>query len=407
MKPWKHGWIQRTSIAIFVILSLTQFSPAGGGLTSHHQIAVDQATPQKHDLSPPATLMAQDPESRRDAVSADAHRLVGAATPTGYTSQGISGPAALYVPSSSGEIRHGWVLTFSDEFDGALLDRNKWATEYGIDNYCVVANPPPPGVISYCNRSNNDEKEWYVDAAPRLENGILKLVASKNDCSGDSLPDRNYAPYSCANFPYLSGMLSTHDRFSQLYGYFEARMKVPNGQGLWPAFWLIPQLPVNPFPDVEYFWPPEIDIMENRGDWPNIVLMTNHYSGVYPYPGSKLNNWSYGGSDMGMYTITNGPDFSADFHTFAVDWEPNDIIWYVDGVERFRSTLNLPPGTVNPPVYPGDMHIVLNLAAGGSFTGNLLPEDTNLPASLEVDYVRVYQKASSFVFLPYLVRSGQ
>jgi len=93
----------------------------------------------------------------------------------------------------------------------------------------------------------------------------LKLAASINDCSGDGSLDRSYAPYTCANFPYLSGMVSTHDRFSQLYGYFEARIKLVNGQGFWTAFWLISQLPLDPNPDVEYFWPPEIDIMENRG----------------------------------------------------------------------------------------------------------------------------------------------
>jgi beta-glucanase (GH16 family) len=141
------------------------------------------------------------------------------------------------------------MLTFADEFNSAALDQNKWAKEYGFDTYCMVDDPPPGGVPSYCNRSNNDEKEWYVDDAPRLENGILKLVAKKNDCSGDNLPDRNYLPYTCENFPYLSGMVSTHDRFSQLYGYFEARIKVLNARAL-AGFWLIPQLPPAPSPDV-------------------------------------------------------------------------------------------------------------------------------------------------------------
>ena len=198
-----------------------------------------------------------------------------------------------------------WMLTFSDEFDGEALNLDKWATEYGFDTDCIVDDPPSPGTPTYCNRSNNDEKEWYVDESPSVEAGVLKLIASINDCSGDGLPDRSYAPYTCANFPYLSGIISTHDRFSQLYGYFEARIKLVNGQGFWPAFWLLPQLPPVPNPDVGNFWPPEIDIMENKGQEPNVIYMTNIYSGVYPEPGSKLNNWSYGSFVSGVYS---GPD---------------------------------------------------------------------------------------------------
>ncbi len=284
-----------------------------------------------------------------------------------------------------------WILTFSDEFDGGSLNPDKWATEYGFDTYCIVDDPPLPGTPTYCNRSNNDEKEWYVDESPYVEDGVLKLVASINDCSGDGLPDRSYAPYTCANFPYLSGMVSTHDRFSQLYGYFEARIKLANGQGFWPAFWLIPQLPPIPNPDLESFWPPEIDIMENKGQEPNSIYMTHLYSGVYPEPGSKLNNWSYGGLESSVYS---GPDYTADFHTYAVEWQPGLIIWYIDGIEQFRSIYNTPPGTINLPNYSGEMHIIINLAVGGGFVDYLLPPDELLPATLEVDYVRVYQKDS-------------
>jgi beta-glucanase (GH16 family) len=281
-----------------------------------------------------------------------------------------------------------WILTFSDEFDGDALNPEKWATEYGFDTYCIVDNPPPPGEPTYCNRSNNDEKEWYVDESPYIEGGVLKLVASINDCSGDGLPDRSYAPYTCANFPYLSGMVSTHDRFSQLYGYFEARIKLVNGQGFWPAFWMIPQLPPVPNPEVEYFWPPEIDIMEYKGQEPSTIFMNHHFSGVYPLPGSKLNNWSYGGRVGSNYS---GPDYSADFHTYAVEWQPGLLIWYIDEIEQFRSIYLTPPGTINPPDYSGEMHIIMNLAVGGGFVDHLLPPDELLPATMEVDYVRIYQ----------------
>jgi beta-glucanase (GH16 family) len=308
--------------------------------------------------------------------------LVSPATVLSMGSEAFSGPP--------GDVTE-WILTFSDEFDAESLNPDKWATEYGLDTYCIVDNPPPPGEPSYCNRSNNDEKEWYIDASPTVEGGVLKLTASINDCSGDGLPDRSYAPYSCANFPYLSGMVSTHDRFSQLYGYFEARIKLVNGQGFWPAFWMIPQLPAVPNPAVEYFWPPEIDILEYKGQEPNTIFMNHHFSGVYPEPGSKLNNWSYGGRVGSNYS---GPDYSADFHTYAMEWQPGLIIWYIDGIEQFRSTYLTPPGTINPPDYSGEMLIILNLAVGGGFVDHLLPPDELLPATMEVDYVRVYQNIS-------------
>jgi beta-glucanase (GH16 family) len=313
-------------------------------------------------------------------------------TPLPQKAQAPSGPPG---PASD------WMLTFSDEFSGTTLNRTTWATEYGFDTDCLVDTPPPAGTPTYCNRSNNDEKEWYVDDAPRVENGVLKLQARQNNCSGDQLPDR-YPPYSCSNFPYLSGMVSTHDRFAQLYGYFEARIKILDGAGFWPAFWLIPQLPRTPAPEVEYFWPPEIDILESRGQQPNAVYMNQHYSGVYPVPGSKLNNWSYGGAISGNYEAPSS--LATDFHTYAVEWNPDRITWYVDGMKTFTSTYNLPPGEISLPEYSGAMQIILNLAVGGSFVDHQLPPDSRLPAEMEVDYVRVYQKISDRIYLPMILR---
>ncbi len=293
-----------------------------------------------------------------------------------------------------------WVLTFADEFNGTTLDRTKWATEYGFDTDCVVDHPPPPGTTTYCNRSNNDEKEWYADEVPLVENGVLKLRA-RRECLSASAPE-NYPPYSCANFPYLSGMISTHDKFAQLYGYFEARLKILDGAGFWPAFWLIPQLPPTPDPAVEFFWPPEIDILEGRGQEPHMVYMNQHYSGVYPVPGSKLNNWSYGGAISGWYSATSS--LTNTFHTYGVDWQPDRVTWYIDGVERFHSTYHLPPGEISLPEYSGAMQIILNLAIGGGFVGHEVPPDNLLAQALEVDYVRVYQKAPNHVWLPLVMR---
>ncbi len=297
-----------------------------------------------------------------------------------------------------------WVMTFQDEFSGPGLDREVWATEMGYDNRCLVTIPPPPGAETYCNRTFDYNTAWFIDNAHAIENGVLKLLVLKNDCSGDHLPDRNYAPYSCENFPFLSGMISTHGGFSQLYGYFEARIKAPAGQGFWPTFWLLPAIPPDPELSGGIFWPPEIDIMEGRSDQPHRLYMTHHYASAYPDPGSILNDWSRGGYHVQLY---DGEDFTAGFHTYAVDWSPEAIVWYVDGVERARSTIFLPPGRLQPPYYNGDMNVIFTIITGGAFQDFLSPLDPDVPAALEVDYVRVYQKRSRIdyahdFYLPYL-----
>lgn len=293
-----------------------------------------------------------------------------------------------------------WVLAFQDNFEGTILNRDTWATNYGFDTGCLVENPIE-GSEPYCDRSNNDEKEWYIDDAHQVSGGTLKLIARVNDCSGDSLPDRSYAPYTCENFPITSGMISTRRNFSQLYGYFEARMKLPFGEGFWPAFWLIPQLPPQDSP-AELWWPPEVDIMEFNGIDPATVYMTHFYSGVYPEPGSKANDWLVGGYSQDIFS---GPDFSADFHTFAVYWSPEELIWFVDGVQRMRATEYLPPGVSQDPDYTGAMHLILNLATGGAFVGGAIPIDEDLPAELEIDYVRVYKQVELHqLYLPTLSR---
>lgn len=227
-----------------------------------------------------------------------------------------------------------WTLTFNDEFDGTSLDTTKWATKY-IDGA----------------RTNNDELEWYVDDAENhvVSDGTLKLVAEKQ--------------VSQSGYPYTSGMISSHISFSQAYGYWEGRMKLPKGKGLWPALWMLP---------TPAAWPPEIDIMENLGNNVYTVYMTNHWAN------------SSGGHQQngGSYT---GPDFSAGFHTLGVEWSSDLIVWYIDGVERFRSTSGVPSGK---------MHILANLAVGGFWPGN--PDSSTIfPAVLEIDWIRVYKKEGS------------
>jgi beta-glucanase (GH16 family) len=225
-----------------------------------------------------------------------------------------------------------WVMTFNDEFDGTVLDTGKWATVY-----------------IFGGRTNNDELEWYVDDADQhvVSNGTLKLIAVKENVSGHS---------------YTSGMISSHKSFSQNQGYWEGRMKLPKGKGLWPALWLLP---------TPYQWPPEIDIMENLGHATNVVYMTNHWGSDSNH---QQNSSSY-----------SGPDFSADFHTFGIEWSSSAITWYIDGVQRKTSTSGVPSG---------QMHVIVNLAVGGSWPGS--PDSSTVfPKQLEVDYIRIYKRATA------------
>jgi beta-glucanase (GH16 family) len=241
--------------------------------------------------------------------------------------------SAIFAPKNAAgqTAKPGWKLTFQDEFDGPALDLKKW-------------NPNDPW-----GRERNQELQAYVTNAFEVKDGVLHIRAEKRE-----------AFYSGKQRAYTSGMMTTHRKFSQQYGRFEIRCRVPKGKGLWPAFWLLPE-PLT--------WPPEIDVLEILGHEPNKVYMTHHF------PDEQRKHGSHGGS-------WSGPDFSAGFHEFAIEWTPQAIVWFVDGVERFRSEKSIPQG---------QMYILVNLAVGGDWPG-APDEKTEFPASLEVDYVRAYEK---------------
>jgi len=240
----------------------------------------------------------------------------------------VTGVPALVGPAE----RPGWKLTFDDEFDGKRLDLKKW-------------NPNDPA-----GWERNHELQAYVTNAFEVSGGFLRIKAEKRQ-----------AFYSEKWRSITSGMMTTLGKFSQEYGRFEIRCRVPKGKGMWPAFWLLPD---------PRGWPPEIDVLEILGHEPDKVYTTHHYRDAQGKHQSHGGSWS-------------GPDFSAGFHEFAVEWSPQRIVWFVDGVERFRSEDAVPKGK---------MYVLLNLAVGGGWPGN--PDaQTKFPAALEVDYVRVYQKA--------------
>jgi beta-glucanase (GH16 family) len=156
-------------------------------------------------------------------------------------------------------------------------------------------------------------------------------------------------------------MMTTYRKFSQKFGWFEIRCRVPKGNGLWPAFWTLPD---------SLAWPPEIDVMENLGQDTRTAYFTNHFIGADGRHGSK-----------GSGKVAT-PDLSTGFHTYAVEWSAQAIVWYFDGVEKFRSDQGVPQQP---------MYVLVNLAIGGEWP--VPPDETTpWPSSFDVDYVRVYAR---------------
>ena len=254
---------------------------------------------------------------------------------------------------SSFQFAHAnWILTFSDEFNGTGLDTSKWQTPY-----------PGGGHAG----SGTGEQEYYVDNAFNFPasgaSGYLQINTSQ----------LTQPWFQCLNGTclYTSGLINTQSHFGQSYGYFEMRAKLPAGQGLWPAFWLMPG-------DMySYSWTTgyEIDVMEVGGKNPSIDYMNLHY------PGGQY-----------MSSTAAGGDLSAGFHTFAVDWEPGVITWYLDGAQRKQVTSNVP----SIPMY-----LIADLAIGGSWSAIGYPDSAtqtkiaNDAVPMQIDYIRVYQKTPS------------
>ncbi|GAA1764203.1 RICIN domain-containing protein [Nonomuraea bangladeshensis] len=241
-------------------------------------------------------------------------------------------------------------LVWSDEFDGAAgsaVNAAKWRFDIGGGGW------------------GNNEQQYYTDSTRNAAldgSGNLVITARRE----------NPANYQChyGTCQYTSARLLTSATFTRAYGRFEARMKLPRGQGIWPAFWMLG----NDIGSVGWPNSGEIDIMENIGREPNTVHGTIHGPG-----------YSGGGGIGAGYTI--GGAFADAFHTFAVDWSPNLIVWYVDGVEYQRRT----PADLggNRWVFDHPFFMIMNVAVGGNWPG--YPDaTTTFPQTMTVDYVRVY-----------------
>ncbi len=256
------------------------------------------------------------------------------------------------MPNLTQNQENGWTLVFGDDFNNRHLDANKWTSCYWWNN-------------NGCTNPGNHEMEWYLPQNIQFDQQSMLLTANHETVQGSD--GKTYG--------YTSGMVttgrdasdtSTPVKFAFTYGLAEIRAKAPKGQGLWPAFWLLA---------ANNQAQPEIDVLEIIGLDTKTVNMTLHYKQPDGNVVNHGNAWS------------GSQDLSQDWHTYSVDWEPNSIVWYVDGVERWRIT--------DQASIPAEkMYLLLNLAVGGDWPGAPGP-DTPFPSAFQVDYVRVWQQSNA------------
>jgi beta-glucanase (GH16 family) len=263
-------------------------------------------------------------------------------------------PATLASPAAAQCDRlPGCSLVWSDEFDGTAVNSSRW--EFMTGDGTNVGLPAGWG---------NNELEYYQPENAAVSGGFLTITAREESVGG---------------YDYTSARLRTLGLGDWTYGRMEMRARMPVGQGLWPAFWMLPS-----DPSIYGGWAAsgEIDIVEYVGSDPDRVFGTIHFGSPWP------NNVS----SSSEYRLSSGT-FHDDFHVFAIEWERGEIRWYVDGIHYGTKTDWFSSGGSFPAPFDVDFHILLNLAVGGNLPGS--PDSTTtFPQELVVDYVRVYQAAA-------------
>jgi len=231
-----------------------------------------------------------------------------------------------------------WALSWADEFDGAAVDPANWIVQNGASNV-------------------NNELEYYSPTDVYLESGSLVL---KSEIATNGA--RRYA-----SGEVRSGNLHTVKQGDAV----EWRTQAPSGKGIWPANWLV-NTQCDGLNGCGINWPPEIDVLELQGSAPTINLMTHWWS---TYPNEQHETTSF------VSTVS----LADDYHTYRVEWFPDSVVWYMDGVQRAKHTSNITFGL---------MQIVMNTAVGGLFDGN--PDQTTVfPQYHRIDYVRVYRDTAN------------
>jgi len=244
-------------------------------------------------------------------------------------------------------------IVWQDEFDvDGSVDSDRWIFDIGTGE--EIFGQPGWG---------NNEQQYYTDRPEniRVENGMLHITAREESFEGSS---------------YTSAKILTRGKFETTFGRFEARIQLPFGQGIWPAFWLL-----GDDSDGTVIWPEigEIDIMEYRGQQPTVIHGSVHGPG-----------YSGGNAVTDTYRISGGR-FDTEFHIFAIEWEPDFIKYYVDDVLYNEIT---PEDANGDWVFNNNsFYIIINVAVGGTFVGSPSPQ-TPFPQTMAVDYVRVYNESN-------------
>ena len=258
-------------------------------------------------------------------------------------------PADPTGPDDEPDEPGAWAVVWEDDFDGSELSQARWSIQTG--DGCD---------LGICGWGNN-ERQWYQASNIRVADGALTITARREASGGQ---------------PYTSARIRTAGKGDWRYARVEARARLPRGQGMWPAIWMLPT-------DNAYGgWAAsgEIDIMELVGHEPATVHGTLHYGG--PWPDNRHSGASY--------TLPSGT-FADDFHTFAIEWEEGEIRWYVDGELYQTQTEWYTTNGSYPAPFDRRFHLLVNLAVGGDWPGD--PDETTVfPQELVVDWIRVYQR---------------
>ena len=271
-------------------------------------------------------------------------------TPRSFLLGGLSMLGCICLFSSDAQAQKAQSrLIWQDEFEGSKLNYGKWEAE--VNDF----------------GGGNEELQMYTDRQDnvRVEGGNLVLEARADK---PQIYQETRA--------YSSGRVRTKHRGDWKYGRIEVRAKLPAGQGIWPAIWMLPT-------EEKYGgWAAsgEIDIVEFKGQEPNKIHGTIHHGGQWPQNLFATE----------IFTLPRG-NFTDDFHVFEIEWEPRSIRWLVDGKQYHRLTSWQSSGGQFPAPFDQPFHLIINLAVGGRFVG---PPDssTQFPRQLLVDYVRVYQQ---------------
>ncbi len=236
-----------------------------------------------------------------------------------------------------------YALVWSDEFDNNELNLNKWTYDLGQGDWGW----------------GNNELQFYTNNSANInvDSGYLHIIAKSQQFAG-------------AN--YTSARIKTKDLYEFTYGKVEARIKIPYGQGFWPAFWMLG----SNIDDVSWPYCGEIDIMEHVNN-ENVIHGTHHYD----------NN---GHNYIGNSVVCD----ASEFQVYSIEWTPYSIKWYLNGSIYFQNSID--PSSVSKEEFHSPFFLLLNLAVGGLWPGN--PDSsTNFPGIMMVDYVRVYQNEFTLI----------